>query len=195
MEEERHDSRCSRCKSIIYSMLYEIYGNVQLKYKAIDISTRVENYKGTKLFKPLSSIFNKLVRINGYKDFVKSTYLQRCDFFIPSKKLIIETDEIQHFTYARYISLKNYPKELVVGFDRKWYMQKCNEVQNVDTDPIYRDEQRAWYDTIRDFLPLISNEVRLTIRIPLGFHPWCSLNQVNRKHIATFKNIALRGTK
>ena len=98
---------------------------------------------------------------------------------------------MQHFTYPRYLSLKDYPKSLSIGYDIKWYMETCQNVKSVDNDPKYRDEQRAWYDTLRDFLPIIHNEVSLTVRIPLGFHSWCSLNPANKNDIDVFITFAL----
>lgn len=193
MKEEKHDSRCSKCKSTIYSFLFQLFGEVQFKYKPNSVSTRLQAYSGTRSFKPLTTIYNDLVEIDGRKSFIKARTLQRCDLYIPKKGILIETDEIQHFTYARYISLRRYPAALPIGFDRKWYMLKCNEVRSVDRDPIYRDEQRAWYDTLRDFLPWISTEVKLTVRIPLGFHAWCSLDSKNKTHIAAFKKLISLG--
>ncbi len=187
----KHDSRCYKCKSTIYSMLQKIFGEIEFKYKAERISTRIEDYENLEIFDSLSKIHGSLVQHRNYNDFTKSKSLQRCDLYIPQKKLVIETDEIQHFTYPRYISLKNYPESLNVGYDLKWYMETCQNVKSVDNDPKYRDEQRAWYDTLRDFLPSIHNEVNLTVRIPLGFHSWCSLSPANAKDIDIFNALAL----
>ena len=176
-------------------MLQKIYGDIQFKYKADRISTRIEDYRGLEVYESLSKIYASLVDYRHFKDFVKSKSLQRCDLYIPQKQIVIETDEAQHFTYPRYLSLRGYPKYLKVGYDLGWYMQTCQNIRSVDNDPKYRDEQRAWYDTIRDFLPSLHNEVKLTIRIPLGFHAWCSLEPANRKDVDLFIKHALSFTE
>jgi hypothetical protein len=160
---------------MVYNMLQKIYGDIQFKFKADRISTRIEDYRSLEVFESLSKIHASL--------------------YVPRKQLVIETDEIQHFTYPRYLSLKGYPQSLKVGYDLEWYMKTCQTVKSVDNDPKYRDEQRAWYDTIRDFLPSLHNGVQLTIRIPLGFHAWCSLDPTNRKDVDLFVKHALTFTK
>ena len=97
---KRHDSRCYKCKSIIYSMLQKVYGEIQFKYKADRVSTRIEDYKDMDAFKSLSQIYTSLVNYRNYHDFIKSKSLQRCDLYIPQKKIVIETDEMQHFNLS-----------------------------------------------------------------------------------------------
>ena len=86
----KHDTRCNKCKSIIYSMLQKIYGEIEFKYKAGGISTRIEDYESMEVFDSLSKIYNSLMLHRNYNDFVKSKSLQRCDLYIPQKKLVIE---------------------------------------------------------------------------------------------------------
>ena len=186
-----HDTRCFKCKNTIYQMLRISYGEYQLKYKAEGVSTRIEDYRNLEIYETLLQIYQALVDYRGHDTFVKSKSLQRCDVYIPSKKLLIETDEYQHFSYPRYISLKNYPSSLSIGYNVSWYMNMCNKKRTVDNDPKYRDEQRAWYDTIRDFLPMFYSDISKTVRIPLGFHTWCSLDPMNNEHVAIFKLHAL----
>ena len=73
-----------------------------------------------------------------------------CDFAIEEHKLIIEYDERQHFTSARKIALQNYPADVVLHFSSSDWIKHCNEIDAHDNDPLYRDEQRAFYDSIRD---------------------------------------------
>ncbi len=191
---KKHNTRCNKCKSTIYAMLQIIFNNVEFKYKAENISTRLEDYKNSKnkeLYTQLKKIYKSIVKIHGYNDFIKLKNLQRCDLYIPSKKVVIETDELQHFTYPRFISLKNYPENIKLGYDIEWYKNTCDKIRSIDNDPKYRDEQRAWYDTIRDFLPYLTDEVKLTIRIPLGFHSWCDLATNRKDHIKLFKKYIL----
>jgi len=172
-------------------MLHHLYGEIDLKFKAEGVSTRIEDYRDSELSETLSHIYSALVNHRNHSSFVKSGTLQRCDVYIPSRKIVIETDETQHFTYPRYIALANYPRSVSIGYDLDWYMQACKSKRAVDNDPEYRDEQRAWYDTIRDFLPMIAKEVHKTVRVPLGFHIWCSLETSNRDHVEIFRKHAL----
>lgn len=172
-------------------MLQRIYGEYHLKYKTKGVSTRIEDYKNLEVYEVLLTIYRALVNYRNYDNFVKSKSLQRCDIYIPSKKLLVETDEYQHFSYPRYISLENYPSSLSIGYNLSWYMEICNKKRMVDNDPKYRDEQRAWYDTIRDLLPIFYSDVVKTVRIPLGFHTWCLLDPTNNEHVDIFKMHAL----
>ena len=186
-----HNTRCYKCKNTIYKMLQHLYGEIDLKFKAEGVSTRIEDYRHSELSESLSRIYIALVNHRNFNSFVKSGTLQRCDVYIPSRKILVETDETQHFTYPRYIALANYPASLSIGYDLDWYKQACKLKRAVDNDPEYRDEQRAWYDTIRDFLPKICTEVTKTVRVPLGFHTWCSLETSNTSHVEIFRKHAL----
>ena len=118
----------------------------------------------------LDEIYEKLVLIRGCKYFPTPCYPLACDFFIPSKNLIIEYDERQHFTKQRAKSLAHYPPDLNLGFDKaKWY-EACENIKAIDNDPIYRDEQRAFYDSVRDILAA-RNGMTL-IRLKDGDYDW-----------------------
>jgi hypothetical protein len=41
-----------------------------------------------------------------------------------------------------------------MGFDVKRWQAICDTVRATDNDPPYRDEQRAFYDSVRDLLAL-----------------------------------------
>jgi len=75
------------------------------------------------------------------------------DYFLPNIKVIVEFDERQHFTQARLEALKLYPKNTSLGFDKERWKALCIKLNRKDNDPPYRDEQRAWLDTIRDLGP------------------------------------------
>lgn len=191
---KKHNTRCHKCKSIIYNMLQIIFENVEFKYKAEGVSVRLEDYSNCKdkeVYAQLEKVYRSLVEIHHYDDFVRTKHLNRCDLYIPSKKVIIELDELQHFTFPRLVSLENYPGKIKLGYDIDWYKSTCNQLRSVDNDPKYRDEQRAWYDTMRDFLPYLSNEVELTVRIPLGFHSWCDLSPNREEDVELFKQYIL----
>ena len=84
----------------------------------------------------------------GYRDFPKSK-TPSCDFYLPALEAIIEYDERQHFTIPRAIALRCYP-EIRLGFDKQRWITICERVHARDNDPVYRDEQRALYDSVRD---------------------------------------------
>ena len=74
------------------------------------------------------------------------------DYYLPQADLVIEYDERQHFTPLRAASLRAYPKDILLGFDKKRWIQLADEIRAGDNSPVYRDEQRAFYDSIRDIM-------------------------------------------
>jgi hypothetical protein len=74
------------------------------------------------------------------------------DFSVPGKKLVIEFDERQHFTLPRAASLRAYPDGTMLGFDKGKWIKLCEGINAGDNSPEYRDEQRAFYDAIRDIM-------------------------------------------
>ncbi len=73
-----------------------------------------------------------------------------CDFVVEGRKLIIEYDEKQHFTAPRKIALRHYPPDVVLPYSSSDWMEYCDKIDAHDNDPTYRDEQRAFYDSVRD---------------------------------------------
>ncbi len=100
----------------------------------------------------LNAIVDGLSKYRGFNSFFTAGKLLECDYYIPSNKLIIEYDERQHFTIPRAISLKNYPHSITLGFDKNKWITACEKIRAIDNDPFYRDEQRAFYDSLRDIL-------------------------------------------
>ncbi len=188
----RHNTRCHQCKSRIYALIGHIHGVVEHKFKATRVSVLQSGYDDdSKSSRALTRIYRELVSFRGYNQFVKSKTLQRCDLFVPAIGSVVELDEHQHFSAARAVAISNYPDWLDLGFDRNEYLGYCRQIDSKDNDPAFRDEQRAWYDTIRDFLPVIlPGMVRFsTIRIPLGFHEWCSLDVNDPVHVEAFRRL------
>ncbi len=179
-----HNERCSDCKNVIIEMLRKAFGNVKIDPK-VETPARLEDYKGRPSFDALRKIFSVLVRYRGHKDFVRLKTLPRCDLYVPHPGFVVELDESQHFTGARCLALKNYPPSLPLGFDRHHWMKLCRTIDSKDNNPAYRDEQRAWYDTLRDFLPMI-NGLGCTVRLNMGEMQWCSLNPNNTKDFQLF---------
>jgi len=89
---------------------------------------------------------------------------------VPGEKLVIEYDERQHFTLPRAASLKVYPPAMLIHFDRQEWITCCERIHANDPTPPYRDEQRAFYDSLRDILAP-RNGMTL-VRIRDGEYDW-----------------------
>ena len=110
---------------------------------------------------------------------------------MPDSRCILEFDESQHFTLPRKVALEHYPEELALGFDRKMWIDLCVRIDSKDSDPPYRDEQRAWYDTLRDFLPELEG-LNPTARIFAKDFEWCNLDPSNPLDVEKFKSLLYR---
>jgi|TARA_B100001971_G_C18210154_1_gene550160 hypothetical protein len=181
------NTRCTECKNSIYEMLRSIYGTIKIEHK-FHISTKLDDYKNLYVFPYLEKIYLSLVKYRGYDDFVKAKTLSNCDMYVVEKDFIAEIDEMQHFSRARLISLMHYPTRLKLNYNIDYWKKLCKKYKVADNNPIYRDEQRAWYDTLRDFLPLIDNSFQPTLRIFSGDYGWCSLNHKSKNDIEYFKS-------
>ena len=179
-----HNERCPRCKGTIQRLLEKCYGTVIPNYR-ISLGTTPENYIGHPLYPALSTIFESLQKSRNYEDFVKADYID-ADYYIPDPGFIVEFDESQHFTQQRKISLKNYPGTKSLGFSKDRWCSLCETLDKHDNDPPYRDEQRAWYDSLRDFLPEIKG-FQPTVRLNAGDMEWCRYNPENPSDIVDFK--------
>ncbi|MFH8120317.1 MAG: hypothetical protein QXS37_05950 [Candidatus Aenigmatarchaeota archaeon] len=185
-----HDERCSKCKKTIRELLEKIYGKVEQNYK-FEMGTKPEDFKNTPYYDNLKDIYDSLRSYRDFKEFVRAKTLPNCDFFIPDHRFIVEFDETQHFTELRRIALEKYPEKLELGFDRERWIQLCKRIKAKDNHPSYRDEQRAWYDTLRDFLPIIKG-LKPTVRLFAKDYVWCSFDPNNSSDVKKFENI-LRG--
>ena len=116
------------------------------------------------------TIYHALQGMRGYSAFASFGKSLCCDFFVPVEHLVIEYDERQHFTMQRAKSLELYPPDLALGFDREEWLTACRTIRATDPTPPYRDEQRAFYDSLRDILAARSG-VRL-IRLRYGTFDW-----------------------
>ena len=57
-----------------------------------------------------------------------------------------------------------------------------------DNDPEFRDEQRAWYDTLRDLVPPLEG-LQPTVRLYARDREWCSMDPDNSDHLKTFSDL------
>lgn len=186
--QNEHTKRCLDCKNVVERMLNKIYGDVKPNYK-FNIGTNPENFRDTPHYEDLKRIFTNLQNYRGYKDFVYTDTLPNCDYFVPNPGFVVEFDESQHFTIPRKISLLSYPYKSESGFSLGRWAFTCDETRKTDKHPYYRDEQRAWYDTLRDFLPELTGNLKPTVRLYSEEMQWCSLNPDNSDDVAKFKNI------
>ncbi len=182
-----HDERCPRCKETIKAMLAKIYGKVEQNYK-FEIGTHPEDFKNTLYYDKLKEIYAALQNYRRFKEFVKTKTLPNCDLFVLKPGFIVEFDESQHFTTPRKITLEKYPSGLELGFSREKWMELCEEINVRDNDPPYRDEQRAWYDTLRDFLPAIE-VMKPTVRLFDRDFVWCDLNPDDPNDVEKFRRM------
>lgn len=168
-------------------MLAAIYGEVKTNYQ-LPISTRLEDYKQFPFYSHLHTIFTALQKHRGHQNFVRTPTLPQCDFFVPAPGFIVEFDESQHFTQPRALTLGHYSSELRLGFSLPNWRSLCQRLHARDNDPPFRDEQRAWYDTLRDFLPVIK-ELRPTVRLYASEERWCSFDPQSPTDRQRFKGI------
>ncbi|MDD4497017.1 MAG: hypothetical protein PHV51_02520 [Methanosarcinaceae archaeon] len=165
-------------------MLEKIYGKVIPNYR-INLGTLPEEYMESPAYVDLAKIYDALIEHRGHVEFVKINHL-RMDYYLPNQQLIVEFDESQHFTEARSITLGLYPDSLNTGFSVSEWQSLCQKLNTHDNNPPYRDEQRAWYDTLRDFL---AYNGYFTVRLYAGEAVWCNLNPNNEVDVRRFKKM------
>lgn len=112
----------------------------------------------------LLNLAKALASYRGYRKYFSPRTILHVDFFIPSHNLIIEYDERQHFTIPRAIALENYPRNVDLAFDRAAWISFCKAIRATDPTPYYRDEQRAFYDSLRDVLASIHSFTVLRVK-------------------------------
>jgi len=187
MQTTKHNERCKECKVRVKQLLKEAFGKVEVNYD-VALPSLLNDYSGTNIYPNIEEIYLALQKYRGFDLFVKTKKLPRVDFYIPEQKIIVEFDESQHFTQPRKISLTHYPKENEYGFSVEKWKLLCQKINKRDNDPPYRDEQRAWYDTLRDFAPILWG-TGTTIRLYSSDFVWCSLERNNESDVTLFNKI------
>ncbi|MDY6790738.1 MAG: hypothetical protein SWH54_05660 [Thermodesulfobacteriota bacterium] len=181
-----HKESCKKCKTAFLRALTKEFVEVTEQWKSgwpcrIDAILSIPQItKATA--RSLEKIYKALQNHRGFKAFVGRKTLPGCDYYIKSLNCIVEFDESQHFTSPRALTLSRYPRGLKLGYDRKVWLNRCQELNRHDNDPPSRDETRAWYDTIRDILP-VTFGMRPTIRVFAKEMIWCEENNKNILHI------------
>ena len=169
-----HNERCKKCKINVSELLTKLCSEVKVNYN-LQLANKPEFFINNSYYPALLKIFTLLQNSRGYKEFVRSKQLPNVDFFVVNPGFIVEFDETQHFTKQRMLALLNYPHDLPLGFDKQEWIERCMTLRKKDNDPPFRDEQRAWYDTVRDFAPVILN-LNPTVRLFSKDLIWCELN-------------------
>ncbi len=188
---KKHDERCPQCKATVKTMLERIYGEVRPAY-SLPYGISYEDYTSSPLFPVLKEVYLALQGFRGNHEFVRAHLLPPVDYFVPNPGFVVEFDESQHFTACRKLALSLYPKELPVKFNIERWTQLCSEISAEDNSPIYRDEQRAWYDTLRDFAPIIRG-LKPTVRLYSNDCQWCGLDPESAHDRAWFEKVLMNG--
>lgn len=92
--------------------------------------------------------------------------------------VIVEVDEVQHFTSHRLLSFESYPSDAPLGFDLEEYRKLCSEYRSkadrawgtkktTTFGPKSRGRQRAFYDALKDLsLPAAGLPPVVRIAVP-----------------------------
>jgi hypothetical protein len=171
---DEHSAHCRACKERVRELLTAIYGQCRVNY-SFPWSARPEDYASTPIGSLLRQIRTALGDLRGHRDFIKSAQVPPCDYFLTDPLFILEFDESQHFSRPRLVALHNYPENTPIGFSISRWRDFCREIDAKDDEPFDRDERRAWYDTLRDFVPTLHG-FKPTVRVHAEEFPWCSLD-------------------
>ncbi|MYC68130.1 MAG: hypothetical protein F4X12_17535 [Acidobacteriia bacterium] len=174
--EFRQHERCAKCKKCVGQFLERIYGTCVRNHR-FRWQTGLDAYAGTQIDAVLRKVAHLLEAHRGFglDEFVRSTVLSGCDYYVPDPGFIVEFDESQHFTRPRSLALSVYAELDHLGFSAVRWMKLCEHHAASDNDPPFRDEQRAWYDTLRDLIPMIRGK-EPTVRLYARDQAWCSLD-------------------
>lgn len=185
----RHSERCPECKTQIEEMLEAVFGEVRVDHR-FNLRVLPEDYLNSEYSDALTEIHDALTEHRGFHGITRTDRLGAVDYYVPDPGFILEFDESQHFTAPRRVALEHYPDHLPLGFDRDRWIGLCEEIDQSDNDPPYRDEQRAWYDTLRDFLPTFM-DLKPTVRLFAADREWCKLDPQDDHDLAVFKRLVL----
>lgn len=173
LNDNPHSAHCRLCKQRVAEMLGAIYGGCEQNY-SFGWSASPRDYAKTPIGATLERIQSSLENFRGNRDFIKSPLVPPCDYYVSDPPFILEFDESQHFSRARQITLEFYPKTLPLGFSPLRWQDLCREIDARDDKPIDRDERRAWYDALRDLVPMVYG-FQPTVRLYAGDCEWCAL--------------------
>jgi hypothetical protein len=182
-----HSAHCRACKQRVREILTRLYGSCRVN-QSFDWPAQPPAYRETAIGPALERICTALGELRDHRDFIKSTQVPPCDFYISDPPFILEFDESQHFSRPRLAALDHYPADIQVGFAISRWQELCREIDAKDNQPFDRDERRAWYDTLRDLVPPIHG-FKPTIRIYAGDFPWCQFDASSRAALEQIQTI------
>ena len=173
----------------MHELLKRLYGACSVDHK-FHWQTSLAAYRGTEIEPTLRNVADALKAYRGFGigEFVKADQLARCDFWVPDPGFIVEFDESQHFTAPRRLALSAYPAGHPLGYSVERWIALCEQHDAKDNDPRYRDEQRAWYDTLRDLVPSLEG-LQPTVRLYARDRAWCSLDPDDGDHLRAFSDL------
>lgn len=187
----RHSERCPECKHRVHELLQRRFGRCLVNHR-FPWPANFHGYVGTAIYPVLKRVVDALHAHRGYRveDYVKARTLAACDFWIPDPGFVVEFDESQHFTNPRKLALTAIGDALRFGFPRDRWIDLCTHHNAKDNDPPHRDEQRAWYDTLRDLAPTLEGHLP-TVRLYARDLAWCELDVDCADDRALFDQTAL----
>ena len=190
----RHSERCRACKIRVRQLLERIYGACVLNHR-FGWQTGLAAYVGTSIDPVLRDVAGVLAKYRGYGigTFVRSNVLAGCDYWVSDLGLIVEFDESQHFTRPRKLALSVYADTNPLGFAARRWLELCEHHDARDNAPPWRDEQRAWYDTLRDLVPSIMG-LQPTVRLYAPDRVWCSLDPDSGEDRERFSDLIHEGS-
>ena len=185
----RHSERCRECKRRVRGLLERIYGACVPDHR-FGWRTGLATYAGTSIGSALRDVATTLERYRGFGigEFVRRDVLAGCDFWVPNPGFVVEFDERQHFTTPRKLALSVYADHLSLGFSAERWISLCECHDARDSNPPYRDEQRAWYDALRDLVPSVQG-LQPTARLNARALRWCSLDPDKREDRERFSDL------
>ncbi len=188
-----HSERCRACKIRVGQLLERIYGACVRNHR-FPWQTGLAEYAGTAVAPVLRDVAGALEGYRGYGvgTFVRTQALAGCDYWVPDPGFIVEFDESQHFTAPRKLALAVYADGHPLGFAPGRWLELCEQHDAKDNDPPFRDEQRAWYDTLRDLVPSIKR-LQPTVRLYARDMVWCSLDLDNDEDRKRFSDLIHQG--
>ena len=189
----RHSERCRECKQRVRELLGHLYGTCVPGHK-FGWPASLTPYAETDIGDTLRDVAEALHGYRGFgvRDFVRAPLLADSDFWVPDPGFIVEFDESQHFTIPRKLALSAYGDDGRLGFPTRRWIALCEHHNKKDNHPPFRDEQRAWYDTLRDLVPSIKG-MRPTVRLYARDRVWCSLDPSSEEDRERFLELIDRG--
>ena len=188
-----HSERCPACKTRVAQLLGRIYGTCVRDHR-FRWRTDLAAYEGTSIGPDLRDVAAVLEGYRGYGvgTFVRTPMLAACDYWVPDPGFIVEFDESQHFTSPRKLALAVYADRHHLGLPARRWVELCERHDAKDNDPLFRDEQRAWYDTLRDLVPSVEG-LQPTVRLYARDQVWCSLDPDSEEDRNRFSDLIHQG--